>query len=197
MIEIYKFITDCDGGTNCTVFTDRSEALEALYSFALGAGYTGLKSERLIDDWREDQYQGIDTFYIEAQELASPQLDRAHSALRQCVTALDLNDQFGDDIDARHTAEEEAYHNARAVLKNTPTPRKHFLVKGRFQYDRQDSWNVFECGDVREAVSLWKSWMHSEFPDNKNKMYVDDTWVSDAPITGEEIYNLIMDNKDE
>lgn len=35
---------------------------------------------------------------------------------RQAIAAFDLNDEFGDDIDARHQAEEDAVHALHALI---------------------------------------------------------------------------------
>lgn len=41
---------------------------------------------------------------------------RIKEVLEKVVTALDMNDKFGDDLDARHQAEEDAYHNVMSLL---------------------------------------------------------------------------------
>lgn len=46
------------------------------------------------------------------------------AALEKCIVALDMDDRFGDDIDARHAAEESAFYAAREAIAKAKNNRE-------------------------------------------------------------------------
>ncbi len=71
--------------------------------------------------WTNPDYQ-FDPMVKEAveelQKEEVPVIDKVKEVVELAIKALDMDDEFGNDIDSRHACEEEAFH-ALSSLKNT------------------------------------------------------------------------------
>ena len=190
-IIIYLYVSDTDGGTNATAYTEDAQALEALHAHAVSVGYEGVADYDAIAEWQDAEYTGIDTFYVCEQEINISALSRAYTALQDCITALDMDDAFGDDIDARHSAEEDAFCAAKAALPDPYPTQKCYIVMGRF-YNDDNVWKRFYCDSEEEAVGLWKDWMIKEDPGNSNELHVIEVFKSDTLIEPGETHDATI-----
>jgi hypothetical protein len=115
-IEIHKYIYDTDGGTGCDLFLDRESAVAALYSKAVAEGYQGESDECSIGDWKDANYSGLDTFYVDSEKLELPEpLANALSNSAEFLKAL-LDATPDEATDLLTNSGEEVEGEIRKVL---------------------------------------------------------------------------------
>lgn len=73
-LKIWKYIYDTDEGTGCDLYSDEAKA-KSVYLAKLKSeyGYTGPDDYEAAHDWVENEGLGIDTIFIEADEVEIPE----------------------------------------------------------------------------------------------------------------------------
>lgn len=79
-ITLHLYIYDTDGGTGAQVYTSKQDALDALWDGLTRHGYKGDADERKMSDWKDANDTGLDTMFVETQEVDISEILRGEKA---------------------------------------------------------------------------------------------------------------------
>lgn len=160
-LRIYKYIYDTDNGTGCDLYLQRTEALERLFEGATAAGYVGAADEEAIMNWRSDEYAGIDTFYVDHEDIEIPYpayirrlldntlrgLENVHNVLENKSSAEGLSADAISTLPEMSELSRVRNSIASAVAQISEEPdtsiQQHYVVVGRRPEGENSIWTGF------------------------------------------------------